>query len=113
MNCRCSRLTARELASLADGTTQYLFRPGATVRAQKNLVGEVCARLVRDPGEVSLLARRARTTFICSHLRAGTPLLELCAMAGLKDVESLLRYARHVDGAPRSKAQLHARAARS
>jgi integrase len=102
-----------ELARLADGTTQYLFRPGATVRDQKNLVGEVCARLVRDPDEVSLLARRARATFICSHLQAGTPLLELCGMAGLKDVESLLRYARHVDGAPSSKAQLRALAARS
>jgi hypothetical protein len=33
---------------------------------------------------------------------------ELCAMAGLLGVESLLRYARHVDGAPRSKAQLRA-----
>jgi hypothetical protein len=101
-----------ELARLADGSSLYLFRPGAKVRDQKNLVGEVCTGLVRDPDEVSLLARRARTTFICSHLKAGTPLLKLCALAGLKDVESLLRYARHVDGAPRSKAQLRALAAR-
>jgi integrase len=103
----------RELARLADGTCRYLFRPGATVRDQKNLVGGVCAELVRDPDEVSLLARRARTTFICGHLQAGTPLLKICAVAGLKDVESLLRYARHVEGAPRSKAQLRALATRS
>jgi integrase len=102
----------RELARLADRTCLYLFRPGATVRDQKNLIGEVCCSLVRDPDEVSLLARRARATFICGHLKAGTPLLKLCAMAGLKDVESLLRYARHVEGAPRSKAQLRALASR-
>ena len=103
----------RELARLADGACRYLFRPGAAVRDQKNLIGEVCATLTRDPNEVSLLARRARASFICGHLQAGTPLLELCAIAGLKDVESLLRYARHVDGAPRSKAQLRAMATRS
>jgi len=35
---------------------------------------------------------------------------ELCAMARLESVESLLRYARHVDGAPQSKAALRAAA---
>jgi hypothetical protein len=44
------------------------------------------------------------------HLLAGTALGELCAMAGLESVESLLRYARHVDGAPQSKAALRAAA---
>jgi len=102
-----------ELATLTDGTPRYLFRPGAKVRDTKNLIGEVCALLVRDKDEVSLLARRARATFICGHLEQGTPLRRLCATAGLKDVESLLRYARHVEGAPRSKAQLRATAARS
>jgi integrase len=102
----------RELARSADRTSLHLFRPGASARDQKNLVGEVCAGLVHDPDEVSLLARRARTTFICGHLKAGTPLLKLCGIAGLKDVESLLRYARYVEGAPSSKAQLRALAAR-
>lgn len=100
----------QELARLPDATSRYLFRPGAKVRDAKNLIGEVCAMLVCDPDEVSLLARRARATFICGLLRTGTPLRKLCVMAGLKDVESLLRYARHVEGAPRTKAQLRAAA---
>jgi hypothetical protein len=80
------------------------------VRTAKNLIGEVCAALVHDPDEVALVSGRARATFICAHLLAGTALGELCAMAGLESVESLLRYARHVDGAPQSKAALRAAA---
>jgi hypothetical protein len=38
----------------------------------------------------------------------GTALGELCTLAGLADVESLLRYARHVEGGPTSKAALRA-----
>jgi integrase len=101
-----------ELAAVARGLTGYLFRPLAHVRGTKNFIGEVCAALVHDLDEVSLVSGRARSTFICAHLAAGTPLAELCAMAGLEGVESLLRYARHVDGAPASKAQLRAVARR-
>ncbi len=97
-----------ELAALAKNNAGFLFRPGAGVRGAKNLIGEVCAALVHDPDEVALVSGRARSTFICAHLGAGTPLDQLCDMAGLLGVESLLRYARHVDGAPRSKAQLRA-----
>jgi hypothetical protein len=100
-----------ELAALAQGRAGYLFRPGASVRSAKNLIGEVCAALVHDPDEVSLVSGRARSTFIRAHLVDKTPLLDLCAMAGLHGVESLLRYARHVEGAPASKAQLRALAA--
>jgi integrase len=100
----------KELARLSDETSRHLFRPGAKVRDAKNLIGEVCATLVRDPDEVSLLARRARATFICGLLNLRTPLRQLCAIAGLKDVESLLRYSRHVEGAPRTKASLRAAA---
>jgi integrase len=100
------------LAAIADRTSGYLFRPGAAVRTAKNLIGEVCAALVHDPDEVALVSGRARATFLCAHLRARTALGELCAMAGLEGVESLLRYARHVDGAPQSKAALR-RAART
>ena len=42
--------------------------------------------------------------------KRGTALGELCSMAGLESVESLLRYARHVEGAPQSKAALRAAA---
>lgn len=101
-----------ELAALAQGHAGYLFRPGAAIRSAKNLVGEVCAALVHDPDEVSLVSGRARSTFICAHLLDATPLPRLCVWAGLEGVESLLRYARHVEGAPRSKAQLRAAARR-
>jgi hypothetical protein len=66
------------------------------------------AGLARDPDEVRTLSGRCRSTFICSHLSAHTTLGELCALAGLRDVESLLRYARHVEGAPQTKAALRA-----
>ncbi len=98
------------LAAVAGRSSGYLFRPGAAVRTAKNLIGEVCAALVHDPDEVTLVSGRARATFICAHLRAHTPLGELCSMAGVLGVESLLRYARHVEGAPRSKAALRAAA---
>ena len=98
------------LSAVAERSSGYLFRPGAAVRSAKNLIGEVCAALVHDPDEVALVSGRARATFICAHLVAGTALGELCAMAGLEGVESLLRYARHVDGAPQSKAALRAAA---
>jgi hypothetical protein len=98
------------LAEIAERETGYLFRPGAQVRTAKNLIGEVCAALVHDPDEVALVSGRARATFICAHLETHTALGELCAMAGLEGVESLLRYARHVDGAPHSKAALRAAA---
>ena len=95
------------LADLAAPRRGYLFRPGARVRDTKNLVGEICAGLARDPDEVPTLSGRCRATFICSHLVA-TPLDELCVLAGLRDVESLLRYARYVNGAPHTKAVLRA-----
>jgi hypothetical protein len=98
------------LAGVAERKNGYLFRPGAAVRTAKNLIGEVCAALVHDPDEVALVSGRARATFICAHLLAHTALGELCTMAGLEGVESLLRYARHVDGAPQSKAALRAAA---
>jgi integrase len=100
------------LAKLAKHGEDYLFRPGARARRAKNLIGEVCATLEHDPDEVALVSGRARSTFICAHLGAGTDLGQLCAMAGLGSVESLLRYARHVEGAPRSKAHLRAALAR-
>ena len=90
----------------------FLFRPGAKVRDTKNLVGEITSTLAGDPDEVALVSGRARATFLCHHLAAHTPLQEICEWAGLADVESLARYARHVTGAPSSKAALRAALAR-
>ena len=95
---------------VASSRRDFLFRPGAHVRDTKNLVGEICAALVRDPDDVALTSARARSTFLCWHLAQRTPLSQLCELAGLHSVESLLRYARHVSNAPQSKAQLRARA---
>ena len=42
--------------------------------------------------------RRARSTFICGHLAAGTPVPVLLAVTGIAEAGSLARYARHVAG---------------
>jgi integrase len=101
--------SASVLVVLAE-TRGYLFRPNARVRDTKNLVGEIAAGLVGDADEVTLSSGRARSTFLCAHLAGATPLRELCALAGLREVESLLRYARYVASAPQTKAELRARA---
>jgi integrase len=103
---------ARVLVTLARERRGYLFRPGAAARDCKNLVGEIAHSLVGDPGDVPLSSGRSRSTFLCAHLAKATPLGELCVMAGLIDVASLLRYARHVGEAPQTKAELRARALR-
>lgn len=104
-----SETYADVLVGLARERRGFLFRPGASARDTKNLVGEIAAALVGDLDEVTLSSGRCRSTFICRHLAGDTPLGELGAMAGLKDVESLLRYARHVASAPQTKAALRAR----
>jgi len=93
-----------ELAKRADGT--FLFHRQSVDRTYYNFVNDFCRQLVCDPGAPKLSANRCRSSFICDHLAAGTPLSVLLEMSGIKEVESLLRYARHVDGAPRSKAAL-------
>jgi hypothetical protein len=83
-----------------------LFHRQATDRSYYNFVNDFCRQLVCDPAAPKLSANRCRSSFICDHLAAGTPLSVLLEMSGVKEVESLLRYARHVEGAPRSKAAL-------
>jgi hypothetical protein len=97
---------ARELVHRARHRPDYLFRPGARVRTTKNLVSEVCAGLVRDPGHVAFSPARARASFICALWASETPLRQICVLAGLRDVDSLLRYAVHVPSAPQTKAAL-------
>ena len=84
----------------------HLFCPGGGERAYRNFVNNFCYGLVADPAGPRLSSGRCRSSFICDHLAAGAPLGELLYMAGIAEVESLLRYARHVPGAPRSKAEL-------
>jgi integrase len=98
---------APALAGLAkDAGAGYLFCPGGADRAYKNFVNNFCYAMEADPEAPRLCSGRARSSFICDHLAAGTPLRGLLYVAGISEVGSLLRYARHVPGAPRSKAEL-------
>jgi integrase len=87
----------------------YVFCPGGADRSYYNFVNNFCYHLEADPGAPRLCVGRARSSFICDHLAAGTPLGQLLYISGICEVESLLRYARHVPGAPGSKAELRKR----
>lgn len=87
----------------------YLFCPGGAERSYKNFVNNFCYGLVADPAAPRFSSGRARSSFICDHLAAGAPLRALLYISGIYEVESLLRYARHVPGAPSSKAELRKR----
>jgi len=101
---------AKAVAELAgQAGPGYLFCPGGADRAYKNFVNNFCYTLGADPAAPRLSAGRARSSFICDHLAAGTPLGELLYLSGICEVGSLLRYTRHVPGAPRSKAELRRR----
>jgi hypothetical protein len=101
---------AKAVAELAkEAGHGYLFCPGGADRDYKNFVNNFCYTLEADPAAPRLSSGRARSSFICDHLSAGTPLRELLYISGICEVESLLRYARHVPGAPRSKAELRRR----
>ena len=85
----------------------HLFRPGPADRGYKNFVTNFVRALAADPAAPRLTLGRCRSSFICGHLAAGTPVGELLAITGICQAESLARYARHVDGAP-PKAALRA-----
>jgi integrase len=85
----------------------HVFRPGPADRSYKNFVTNFALGLAADRAAPRLSAGRARSTFICGHLAAGTPPGVLLAITGICEAESLARYARHVAGAP-SKAALRA-----
>ncbi len=85
----------------------HLFRPGPAGRGYKNFVTNFARTLAADPAAPRVTLSRCRSSFICDHLAAGTPVAELLAITGICQAESLARYARHVDGAP-PKAALRA-----
>ena len=78
----------------------HLVRPGRADRGYKNFVTNFARTLTADPAAPRLTVSRCRSSFICDHLTAGTPLRELLAITGICQAESLARYARHVDGTP-------------
>jgi integrase len=92
---------ARRAAGLATAAGNgHLFRPGPAGRGYKNFVTNFARTLTADPAAPRLTLSRCRSSFICGHLAAGTPLRKLLAITGICQAESLARYARHVGGAP-------------
>jgi len=87
----------------------FVFRPGPADRGYKNFVTSFARGLAADPAAPALSMRRARSSFICGHLAAGTPVPVLLAVTGIAEAGSLARYARHVAGIGSSKGTLRAR----
>lgn len=90
----------RAAALAAAAGHAHLFRPGRADRGYKNFVTNFAQALAADPAAPRLALGRCRSSFICGHLAAGTPVGELLAVTGICQAESLARWARHVDGAP-------------
>ncbi|MHB1712840.1 MAG: hypothetical protein ACYCV7_15815 [Acidimicrobiales bacterium] len=88
---------------------EFLFHPGPADRSYKNFVNNFCRHLVADPALPRLSAGRGRSSFICDHLAGGTALSEILLLTGIEEVESLARYARHVEAMTSSKAALRRR----
>ena len=87
----------------------FVFRPGPADRGYKNFASNFTRDLAADPAAPRLSLRRARSSFICYHLAAGTPVPVLLAITGIAEAGSLARYARHVSGVSSSKGALRAR----
>lgn len=96
------------LAAAHTDPSAHLFRPGDADRSYHNFVNDFCRTLCADPGAPALSVSQCRSSFICGHLAQGTPLAEVLRITGIKEVESLYRYVRHVEGAGQSKAALRA-----
>jgi integrase len=84
----------------------FLFHPEDADRSYPNFINDFARNLVADPGSPKLNSSRCRSSFICDHFASKTPLSVVLDQAGIAEVESLLRYARYVSGAPQSKAAL-------
>lgn len=97
------------LAAVGRGARRaHLFHPGQADRSYPNFVNDFC-RLVAAPGAPRLSSLRCRSSNIGDQLGSGATLAAVLEQAGIIEVESLLRYARLVEGAPRSKALLRRR----
>jgi hypothetical protein len=104
-----SRYAGRALELARRAGDGFIFRPGPADRGYKNFVNGFARSLAGDPDGPGLSLGRARSSFICDHLAAGTALGEILAITGIAEPESLARYARHVPGVSSSKAALRAR----
>ena len=104
-----SRYACRAAGLARRAGSGFVFRPGPADRSYKNFVNGFALGLAADPAAPRLSAGRARATFICGHLAAGTPVPVLLAVTGIAEAGSLARYARHVPGISSSKGALRAR----
>lgn len=80
-----------------------LFRPAAAARGYKNAVCNFVDTLMADPAAPRFILGRARSSFVCDHIAAHTPVARLLAITGIAEAGSLARYAAHIQGAPGSK----------
>lgn len=94
------------LSSIERKDHEFLFHPGAPTRSSKNFVNDFASDLVGDPFSPRFQITRARSSFICDRWNDGIPLRELIEITGIREVESLIRYAHLLDGAPNTKAGL-------
>jgi len=104
-----SRYAGRAWELARGAGTGFVFRPGTAERGYKNFVTNFARGLSADPAAPGLSLRRARSSFICGHLAAGTPVGVLLAVTGIAEAGSLARYARHVAGISSSTGALRAR----
>jgi integrase len=100
---------ARLATIAAHAGDRWLFRPGLSERGYKNGVCGLAESLATDPAAPRFTLGRARASFICDHIAAGTPAARLLAITGIVEAGSLARYAVHVAGAPASKGAWRAR----
>src|SRR6266700_6384763 len=101
--------TRRAWALARGAGSDFVFCPGPADRGYKNFITSFTRRLVAGPAAPRLSLNRARSTFICGHLAAGTPVGVLLAITGIDEAGSLARYARHVLGTGSSMGALRAR----
>lgn len=85
-----------DLAAAAMRPDQYLFRPGRTT-SYKNTISNYVAQT--NVGRVHPSLQRMRTTWMVTHLIAGSPVKPLMQAAGLDSLEAVTRYLRFVPDA--------------
>ncbi len=101
-----SRYASRAWELARRAGSGFVFRPGPADRFYENFVTNFARGLAADPAAPALSMRQARSSFICDHLAAGTPVPVLLAVTGIAEAGSLARYARHVPGVSSSKGAL-------
>lgn len=85
-----------DLAAAAMRPDQYLFRPGRTT-SYKNTISNYIAQT--NVGRVHPSLQRMRTTWMVTHLIAGSPVKPMMQAAGLDSLEAVTRYLRFVPDA--------------